>query len=72
MAVTITLESDEAIVLFELLASKSIGHSVAAPERSALWRLEAALEKQLTEPLSPDYPQLLEKARKSLVVRYGQ
>lgn len=72
MAITITLENDEALVLFELLKSESLEASVATPERDALWGLEAALEKQLVEPFSPDYAKLLEKARQSLITRCGQ
>lgn len=72
MPITITLEQDEALVLFELFASEKLEASVDTPERNALWALEALLEKQLTEPFSPDYSQLLEKARQSLLERYGQ
>jgi len=71
MAVQISLENDEALVLFELLASGRVSDAVEAPERNALWALESLLQKQLVEPLSPDYSSLLARARASLVNRYG-
>ena len=71
MPITITLKQDEALALFELLASKKLEASVDAPERNALWALEGALEKQLAEPFSPGYSQLLKNARQSLLERYG-
>jgi hypothetical protein len=71
MAVQISLENDEAIVLFELLASGRFSEAVETPERNALWALESLLQKQLVEPLSSDYSALLARARASLVDRYG-
>lgn len=74
MSTTITLEDDEALVLFELLASERIEKEVSgleAPERNALWALSSLLEKTLVQPFSPDYDQLLQKARVSLVERFG-
>lgn len=71
MSVQIELADDEALVLFELLASGKLADGVEAPERNALWALEALLEKQLTAPFSESYANLLEQARASLVVRYG-
>ena len=49
MPVTVTLEQDEALILFELLASEKLEAKVDKPERNALWALEAVLEKQLAE-----------------------
>lgn len=71
MAIQITLEDDEALVLFELLASGRLPDAVDTPQRNALWALEALLQKQLVAPFSPDYSTLLERARASLVERYG-
>lgn len=74
MPTTISLDDDVALVLFELLASERIESGLPgleAPERNALWALEGYLEQSLVEPLSPDYAQLLEKARASLVERFG-
>jgi hypothetical protein len=74
MSTTITLEDDEALVLFELLASERIEKDLPeleAPERNALWALSCLLEKALPQPFSPNYAALLEKARASLVERLG-
>ena len=71
MPLTITLESNEALVLFELLASKSLESHVKKPERNALWILESKLEKLLVEPFDPNYKHLLDVARKSLIEYYG-
>ena len=74
MSTTITLEDDEALVLFEMLASGRIEKDLPgleAPERNALWALSALLEGALVQPFSADYPQLLQDARASLVERYG-
>lgn len=74
MTTTITLDDDEALVLFELLASERIESDLPgleAPERNALWVLQCHLEKSLVEPFLPNYEQLLEKARASLVERLG-
>ena len=75
MSITITLDDDVALVLFELLASDRIETELTgleAPERNALWALEGCLEKNLVEPFSPKYAQLLEAARASLVERFGE
>ncbi|MDX1489076.1 MAG: hypothetical protein R3268_12785 [Acidiferrobacterales bacterium] len=72
MSVTITLEQDEALVLLELLSSEKLEASVDTAERNALWALEGALDKQLAEPFSPNYSELLQKARQSLLERYGR
>lgn len=72
MSVTITLEQDEALVLLELLSSEKLEASVDTPERNALWALEGLLEKQLAEPFSANYSELLQKARQSLIERYGR
>ncbi len=71
MSVNITLEQDEALVLFDLIASKNLESILDAPERNAVWALEGRLEEQLVEIFSPDYSQLLLDARQSLLRRYG-
>jgi hypothetical protein len=71
VGVQIELADDEALVLFELLASGRLSDSVDAPERNALWALEALLQKQLVAPLAENYSSLLEQARSSLMARYG-
>jgi len=74
MSKTITLDNDVALVLFDLLKSERIESDLPgleAPERNALWALEGSLEKTLVEPFSAEYVQLLEKAKVSLVERFG-
>lgn len=71
MSLTITLEQDEALVLFDLLASGILATKVEVPERNVLRALEALLEKQLAAPLSKDYAKLLKSARESVLDRYG-
>jgi hypothetical protein len=64
-----------ALVLFEMLESEEIEANVPnleAPERNALWQVQASLEKAMVEPFSEDYKELLEKARASLIERFGQ
>ena len=72
----IDLDSDAALVLFELLASREeqivSALQLEAAERNALWCLEGSLEKVLVGPLSPSYGALLQNARKSLVERGGE
>lgn len=71
MARVITLEDDAALVIFELLASEKLDLLVDTAERNAFWLLEASLDKTLVEPFLPDYLQLLEQARQSLILRTG-
>jgi hypothetical protein len=75
MSTTITLDDDVALVLFEMLESEQIEANIpnlGAPERSALWQVQTSLEKVMVEPFSPNYEELLEKARASLLERFGQ
>jgi hypothetical protein len=71
MSTTIVIDDDVALVLFELLATERLESGLEAPERNALWALQGCLEKTLVQPFAPDYSQLLEKARVSLVERFG-
>jgi hypothetical protein len=71
MAVNITLEDDEALVLFEVLSSGRLEPPGQA-ERKALWRLECLLQKELVAPYSVDWSQILDAARASLIARYGE
>lgn len=59
--VEIILEIEQAIVLFELLAQGRLVE--AAVENSIFDDIEAQLERVLVEPLSPNYKQLLDRAR---------
>lgn len=65
----IELTEDEALVLFELLATytaagddRELRLSCAA-ERNALWAVSAQLEKRLVAPFREDYSQMLASAR---------
>jgi hypothetical protein len=74
MSVSVDLEPDEALVLFELLASrKDLAEQLKleAPERNVLWALEAALERKLVPPFQSDYETQLSAARKSVLERLG-
>jgi hypothetical protein len=74
MALEISLDDDAALVLFEFLASRSDfidALELGTPERTALDLLEASLERALTEPLAPNYSDLLTAAKLRLSQRYG-
>jgi hypothetical protein len=74
MSVSVELDPDVALVLFELLASRkelAAQLKLEAPERNSLWALEAALERQLVAPLQADYVSQLNAARQSVVARLG-
>jgi hypothetical protein len=74
MNVSVELDPDVALVLFEMLASrKDLAEQLKldSPERNSLWALEAALEKQLLAPLQADYDAQLSAARQSVVARLG-
>ena len=66
--VSLTMSSDEALVLFDWLARTSAAtHPVpfADPaEQLVLWNVEALLERVLVAPLKPDYDVLLDDARR--------
>jgi hypothetical protein len=70
MTVTITLEDDEALVLFEVLASGRL-QTPGIAERNALRGLEAHLQREFVAPYSVDYAGKLAAARASLIARYG-
>ncbi len=73
--VTVTLSSDEALVLFELLHrwedSGEIGTVLMPGERTALWALSGYLESSLAEPLKVNYRRLVDDARQRLAERGG-
>lgn len=64
---TIKLNKNEALVLFDFLSRindkelKDIFEDKA--EQKILWILEGQLEKQLVEPFSPIYKDIIKKAR---------
>jgi hypothetical protein len=60
------LSRDEAIVLFELLSRYTDTGALTIEdqaEQRVLWDLCSMLESQLHEPISPDYDDMLERAR---------
>lgn len=68
LQVNLTLTRNQAVVLFEWLSQRDeAGREATAPaEQRVLWLIEGQLEKILTEPLEPDYEQLVETARKTV------
>jgi len=68
---TLRLSTDEAVVLFELLArlGESGGRldNLEEAEVRALWTLEAQLERQLVSFFRPEYGELLAAARARLL-----
>lgn len=76
--VTLALEKEEALVLFEMLQrlveedEKSLLpllHSSA--EFAVLCRLNSHLEKSLSEPFCPDYDTILMQARGAIIKQSG-
>jgi hypothetical protein len=60
------LSADEALVLFELVSRFSDSDQLTIAdqaEAATLWKLCGQLEKLLVEPFSPQYAELLSKAR---------
>jgi len=66
--VSLTLSSDEALVLFDWLARTSAATHPAPfadpAEQLVLWDVEALLERVLVAPLELDYEVLLDDARR--------
>jgi hypothetical protein len=63
---TVSLTNDEALVLFEWLATedeKGRFGSIHPAERKVLWTVEGQLERALVEPLQPGYADALAAAR---------
>ena len=74
MTLTLQLDQDVALVLFEALTSHgelAVRLGLGVPERHAFEALEAALERTLVEPFSSDYAQLVDHARESLLAKFG-
>lgn len=73
--VTVTLTSDEALVLFELLHrwedSREIAARLMPGEQTALWALSGRLESILVEPFGSNYNDLVDYARQRLAERGG-
>ena len=74
MNILVELDSDAALVLFELPASRddlAEQLNLEAPERNSLWDLQGALEKRLAAPFAGDYLAQLSAASASLIERFG-
>lgn len=69
--VKIEVETDEALILFELLTSDRLKNVIDAVETVVLANTLAALERVLVEPFREDYTALVADARKSVLSRYG-
>ncbi|MGO9590151.1 MAG: hypothetical protein ACLP3K_08935 [Candidatus Acidiferrales bacterium] len=73
--VALVLGRSEALVLFEKLADFYSQESLPISddaERLALVRLHGALEKVLVEPFSPNYKDLIRRARADLIAQHGK
>jgi len=64
--VKIQLTRSQAIVLFEWLSRADKVGPFSSSEQRVLWLIEGQLEKNLVEPLKPDYPELVEAAHKAV------
>ena len=69
--ISLRISRAEALVIFELLAREAEAdveslHIEHPGEIYALWRIEAQLEKSLVEVFSPDYAEIIRRARESL------
>ena len=75
MAVTLELDHDAAIVIFELLSRHSEGEGaslgLSPADQCALDQLLGGLERKLVEPFAPNYRETVERARASLLQRFG-
>ena len=71
----VTLSSDAALVLFELLHrwedSRELDAVLMPGEQVALWALSARLENILAEPLDRNFRELLDNARRRLAEQGG-
>ncbi|GAA4693224.1 hypothetical protein [Nocardioides conyzicola] len=69
--VTISLTSDEALVLFDLLHRWEDAGRLSAPqhkgEQVALWNLSTLLDQELGEPFGSEYGDLVAVARDRLI-----
>lgn len=75
MTVTLELDHDAAIVIFELLSKNSEGAgsslALSPADECALDQLLGCLERKLVEPFSSNYVEAVERARASLLRRFG-
>ena len=70
MIMKLELTRDQALVLFEWLSRLDEGDGFRCEheaERHVLWILQGQLEKELVEPLQPNYKELFAQARSRFV-----
>lgn len=75
--VSVTLSSDEALVLYDLLqrwedAGWYANADLLPGERTALWAVFGRLESTLSEPFNDNYLDLVDQARDRLRERGGE
>jgi hypothetical protein len=66
---TLELSDKEALVLFEFLSRFGEAEKLSIEDTSERWVLSdilAILEKKMTEPLHPDYREILKKAQEEI------
>jgi len=65
--VNIEITKDEALVLFEFLSRLNEKEQIDLfddqAEQKVLWIIEGILQKELVEPLKPDYKEIIQQAR---------
>ena len=66
---SISLNKDQALVLFELVIRLKSSNDLLVGEREVLNDIECALERQLEEPFRPDYLELVAQARSRLTIQ---
>ena len=75
MTVTLELDRDAAIVIFELLSKHNEGAgsslTLTPADGCAFDQLLGSLESTLVEPFSAEYSETVERARASLLQRFG-
>ena len=75
MTVTLELDRDASIVIFELLSKHNEGAgsslTLSPTDECAFDQLLGSLESTLVEPFSAEYREVVERARASLLQRFG-
>ncbi|MEM7230443.1 MAG: hypothetical protein AAF432_16710 [Planctomycetota bacterium] len=70
-SVTITLEPDEALALYNAIAKLDDADLDFMPDRAAHWvmnRIQGQLERTLAEPFMSDYGERVEHARRRILI----
>ncbi len=64
--ITIELDKNKALVLFELIVKLTESENYESAEQNVLNEIECLLEKQLSEPFEPNYLEIIAKARNQI------